>query len=224
MVASGSRLAHARNIMIPPSDNLSLNEPIKRATIADQGLLLDMLVRAFDSDPLTCWFVRKDVRHVQGMRRLFLWYLREVLPLGWSHTMSTHHAAALWLGPGQWKMPLLRQIMLLPEIVQVVGIDRLISRLKGMNTLQDQHPTLPHFYLAVVGTDPVLQGKGLGSRVLRAGLERCDAMDLPAYLETANQRNLSLYERHGFQLIKQIVIPDGGPNVWLMWRKPRGDL
>ena len=192
--------------------------PVRTASAGQADRLNAMLVRAFDEDPLTCWFVRDDRRRPQRMQRLFDWYLRQALPLGWSHATWDGSCAAVWMGPGQWRMPLLRQLLLLPELVGVVGADRLVSRIRGTDALQRRHPGTPHFYLALLGVEPPRQGQGLGSAVLRRGLRRCDRMKLPAYLETANPRNLALYERHGFEVREQLTIPGGGPPVWLMWR------
>ena len=195
--------------------------PIGIAMPAHATHLNALLVRAFDADPLTCWFVRDDDQRPQRMQRVFAWYLRQALPLGHSHATQDGSCAALWMGPGQWKMPLLRQLLLLPEIVRVVGADRLVSRIRGTDALQRRHPAAPHFYLAALGTEPQRQGQGLGSAVLAQGLQRCDRMGLPAYLETANPRNLALYERHGFDVREQLTLPGGGPPVWLMWRPAR---
>ena len=51
-------------------------------------------------------------------------------------------------------------------------------------------------------------------------LERCDAEGTPAYLETDTERNVQLYERHGFEVTEEFDLPGGGPPVWLMWRPP----
>ena len=74
---------------------------------------------------------------------------------------------------------------------------------------------LEHFYL-----DPSLQGRGLGSAVLRTLLDRADADGVPVRLNvlrgSAAQR---LYERHGFTVEDQdpvdvyMVRPPGGPEA-----------
>lgn len=208
--------------MAPPLPLRALRTPsIRIASPVHAARLNALLVRAFDADPLTCWFVRDDQRRAQRIQRVFAWYLRQALPLGHSHATEDGSCTALWMGAGQWKMPLLRQLLLLPEIVRIVGADRLLSRIRGTDALQRRHPVEPHFYLAALGTDPQRQGQGLGSAVLAQGLRRCDRLRLPAYLETANPRNLALYQRHGFRLSEEFTIP-GGPLVWLMWRLPQG--
>jgi hypothetical protein len=70
--------------------------------------------------------------------------------------------------------------------------------------------------------DAVLrQGEGLGSLVLGPVLERCDEEGIPAYTETSARRNSGFYRRHGFGVVGELKVPDGGPLVWLMRRNPR---
>ena len=83
------------------------------------------------------------------------------------------------------------------------------------------HPTEPHWYLGMLGVAPGEQGRGHGSALLRAGLERCDRDGLPAYLESGEPRNRALYERHGFEVIGEVQIADS-PSVWPMFRRPGG--
>jgi len=82
------------------------------------------------------------------------------------------------------------------------------------------HPTEPHWYLPFIGVDPSAQNEGLGRALMLHALARCDADGLPAYLESSNPRNISLYERHGFEATGQIQ--NGAmPVVTPMWRHPR---
>jgi GNAT superfamily N-acetyltransferase len=77
------------------------------------------------------------------------------------------------------------------------------------------HPSEPHWYLLAIGTDPAVQGRGRGGTLLRAGLER--AAGSPAYLESTNPRNVTLYLRHGFEVVGEIA-GHGGPPLTAMWR------
>jgi RimJ/RimL family protein N-acetyltransferase len=51
-------------------------------------------------------------------------------------------------------------------------------------------------------------------------VERIDAEGLPAYLESSNPRNISLYQRFGFEAIGEIRA-GGSPPVVPMLRKAR---
>jgi RimJ/RimL family protein N-acetyltransferase len=67
-----------------------------------------------------------------------------------------------------------------------------------MEQMAEFHPQEPHWYLPLLGVDPMKQGRGYGSALLVHALERCDRDRLPAYLEASSPRNKALYERHGF--------------------------
>jgi len=74
--------------------------------------------------------------------------------------------------------------------------------------------------LRLLGCDPAKQGQGVGSRMLQPVLAHCDAQGEPAYLESSNERNHTLYKRHGFEITEELTTKLG-PRIWLMWREPR---
>jgi len=82
------------------------------------------------------------------------------------------------------------------------------------------HPTEPHWYLPLIGVDPSCQGEGHGGALMRHALDRCDRDRLPAYLESSNPRNVSLYLRHGFEIVGKIQVGTS-PVLTPMYRKAR---
>ena len=77
-----------------------------------------------------------------------------------------------------------------------------------------------HWYLGVLATDPARQGTGLGRAVATPMLAAADRAHLPAYLETASDTNVAIYRRLGFEVAREVDLPDGGPRCWLMRRDP----
>ena len=77
----------------------------------------------------------------------------------------------------------------------------------------------PHYYLAILGTDPQFQRTGAGTAVLAPVLERCDTEGLPAYLETQKEENIAYYARHRFEVVQKIEV-DGCPPIWTLRREP----
>ena len=71
----------------------------------------------------------------------------------------------------------------------------------------------------MIGVDPVKQGQGYGTALLRRSLELADRDGISAYLESTNPRNNPLYERFGFKSIGVIQTADSPP-MWPMLRKP----
>jgi ribosomal protein S18 acetylase RimI-like enzyme len=78
-----------------------------------------------------------------------------------------------------------------------------------------------HWYLGVLATDPACQGTGLGRAVTTPMLAAADRAGLPAYLETASDTNVAIYRRLGFEVAREVDLPDGGPRCWLMRRDPQ---
>jgi GNAT superfamily N-acetyltransferase len=126
----------------------------------------------------------------------------------------------MWAPPGQWKIGILGQVRLLPDLLRVIGARRLPTVSRGLGQVEKAHPKADHWYLATLGTEPAAQGKGVGSALMAPVLARCDNEGVPAYLESSKERNVPFYRRHGFEVTGELVLPDG-PRIWEMWREPR---
>ena len=90
----------------------------------------------------------------------------------------------------------------------------------GTEAIEAVHPTEPHWYLGVIATHPERRGHGLGAALLTESLRAVDRSHQPAYLESSNPRNITLYERHGFEVTGRIDIDDG-VSMTPMWRPGR---
>jgi ribosomal protein S18 acetylase RimI-like enzyme len=84
------------------------------------------------------------------------------------------------------------------------------------------HPE-PCVVLSGIGVEPARQGRGLGSALLESGLGRADRDNVAVFLGTNTERNLPLYERHGFEVLGEEPVPGGGPPTWAMLRRPDGN-
>lgn len=73
-----------------------------------------------------------------------------------------------------------------------------------------------HWYLWAVGVVPPSQGKGVGGRLLKAGLTRANTEGTACYLETGVASNIHFYERHGFRVVEEGQVPRQGLPVWAM--------
>lgn len=76
-----------------------------------------------------------------------------------------------------------------------------------------------YIYLFTIGVSREFQGKGFGGKLLRAIVEKAEIERKPMYLETQNEKNVSLYEKYGFHVVKKIDLPDPlNLPMWLMVR------
>ncbi|MEK6638451.1 MAG: GNAT family N-acetyltransferase [Pseudomonadota bacterium] len=92
--------------------------------------------------------------------------------------------------------------------------------LKISGLIEKHHPMHPFHYLHFAGCAPEHQGKGLGGAAIRAGLAQADADHLPAYLETATERNVGLYRSLGFDVVARWSVTPDLP-FWGMLRPAR---
>jgi GNAT superfamily N-acetyltransferase len=185
----------------------------------DVDALAVVLARAFHDDPVTGWVYAGERRRPMWSRRFFRWQLQRLMAqdVSWT-TEDGRGGAALWALPDRWREDVRDTLKLLCLTLPGV-LPRLGRVLQGLSQVEVRHPVEPHLYLAVLGVDPSRQGQGIGSALIRPGLELCDRERLPAYLETGRERNLAFYGRHGFAVVDRLELPKGPP-VWFLWREP----
>ena len=212
----------------PPNDPLPSNtsaqphakpkHPVRLATIDDIALLADLLADAFVNDPVVRWILPTP----EYDQRLF------EVDIGYAYLAHKHSwllengsGAACWLPPGE--KPLSAP---LPVLIRTFAPMLLKFGFKAAKRghLLDQaferyRPQEPHYYLHMLGARQAMQGRGIGSALLKQGLSVVDQHNMPAYLESSHINNVPLYERHGFKVINQAKLGGDGPTVWYMWRE-----
>jgi ribosomal protein S18 acetylase RimI-like enzyme len=192
---------------------------IRKLTAADVPVIASALARAFEDDPVMNYVLQGDEDMIGRLERAFTFFLRNIwLPQDECFATTRLSGAALWLPPGKWHLSPWAQLRLLPGMVWVLG-SNLPRMMSVLNLIEKKHPKEPpHHYLAVLGVEPELQGRGFGGALMQPVLSVCDRDRAGAYLESSKERNVVLYERHGFRVIEQVHLPKGGPPIWRMWR------
>ena len=191
---------------------------------ADIRELSGVLARAFYDDPVMAWVLPDDVARLERLARVFTAITRHHHLAGGGSEVacdgSSIGAAALWDPPNRWKQTGREQFAMLPLFFRVFGFRS--ARVRQLQEIMKrEHPEEPHWYLAVIGSDPAVRGKGFGQALMRSRLDRVDAEHAPAYLESSKHQNIAYYQRFGFDVTGEVVLPDGGPTMWQMWRAPR---
>ncbi len=193
----------------------------RRATRTDVPLLIRMLGRAFFDDPLAVWAYRSPARRRAMLGSVHRARLHQLLAHNEIWITSEASSAALWVPPGQWQTNIFQDAYLARGLLDprlLISVPKLALALRS---IQRKHPRSPsHWYLSLLGTDPDVQGRGLGSAVLQPVLEICDRDNVGAYLESSHERNLAFYARQGFRAVAELHVPRG-PDVWMMWREPQ---
>lgn len=74
-------------------------------------------------------------------------------------------------------------------------------------------------YLQIIGVATAYQRQGYGRKLLHALIEKSDKAGLPIYLETETERNVVMYQRYGFEVIREIFLPVINLPIWELLRR-----
>jgi ribosomal protein S18 acetylase RimI-like enzyme len=189
---------------------------VKTAMKSDEAGVIDVLKLAFAADLATRWVWPEPQKYLSNFSSFAKAFGGKAFANKSAHYVGSYSGAALWLPPNVHP-----DVDQLNALLQSSGSDeakkngpKIFERMSGY------HPHEPHWYLPLLGVDPIHHGKGLGSALLQHALVMCDQDNKFAYLESSNPKNISLYERHGFELLGTIQI-NTSPSIFPMLRKPR---
>ena len=178
--------------------------------------------RAFYDDPAIMWFLPDATKRLCQLTNMYAMLLAKTMKIGFYETYTTddHAGLAIWARPGAWEPPTKFMLPALPKMLRILGPRSFVRYMRAMVAVKKVHPEEPHWYLAGLGTDPPKQRFGVGRSLIAAVLARCDAEQLPAYLETQKAENVPYYKQFGFRVTGEMDLPGDGPHLWLMWRDP----
>lgn len=201
----------------PPPPALPVPSPtVRTMSTADEEPAVDTVVLAFAADPMARWSWPDSRQYLTTMPALVRAFGGRAFLHDSAHCTDGYAGAALWLPPGVHP-----DEEALGEIVQgTVPAAIRDDAVRIFEEMAKYHPSGPHWYLPLIGVDPAQQGRGHGAALLRYALERCDCEGMPAYLESSNPRNISLYLRHGFEALGTIQAGSSPPLVPML-RLPR---
>lgn len=201
--------------------------PVRRlAAGTDLAELTAMLSRAFWNDPLFDFLAAGNLLdEYRVLPHVFGSALKDfrsaTAELYVADVVGRPRSFAGWLGPGAF--PRSAAAQLIRDLRAAWLLRRIRHRRVAAALLREverRHPSEPHWYLGLLGTDPAVQGRGLGAAVLAPVLARCDDEGLPAYTETQKPENVVWYRRFGFEPVDELH-RSGAPPIWRLWRVPR---
>ena len=189
---------------------------IKYVTTSDEKAAVDVVTLAFSTDPVARWLYPNPHQYLTNMPPFVRAYGGKAFVHGSAYCVEGYTGAALWLPPDVH--PDEDELLLL--IQHTVSKREQEDLFALFEQMESYHPKEPHWYLPIIGVDPTHQGQGYGSALMQHALLPCDRDQTQAYLESSNPRNISLYKRHGFELLGTIQVGTSPP-VFPMLRKPR---
>lgn len=189
---------------------------VSAATESQRQAAASVITLAFAADPLARWALPDPAAFLAVMPGFADAFGGRGLAHGSTYLVDGGAGAAMWLPPDVHP-----DDDRMGELMGGHMTGQVLEDMQGVfEQMSHYHPPQPHWYLPLIGVDPACQGRGLGAALMRHAVDRCDADGVAAYLESSNPRNISLYERHGFEALGTIQV-GGSPEVVPMLRQPR---
>jgi ribosomal protein S18 acetylase RimI-like enzyme len=188
-----------------------------------------VLTRAFEDNPATlaifAGYSPDELR--RGLGRA----IAAFVDISWRHgtaevllRVGRVVGVALTFGPGAYPPPLGPQLKMAARVAGS-GLRSALGYARAGDHMQRLHPKERHWYLFFLGVEPELQGQGLGGKLLQRLNERADRDNVIGYLETDRESNLRLYQRYGFQIVTDDVLPRVRElRLWTMRRPAQGRI
>ncbi|MGH7818826.1 MAG: GNAT family N-acetyltransferase [Candidatus Binatia bacterium] len=189
---------------------------IRTVDETEQPRATNVQLMAFSADPIMRWLWPEPDAYVRHFPALVRGFGGRAFENATAHVTEDFRGGALWLPPGVGPDVEALEILIRDTIAEPARSE--VGPI--LEQMGEAHPHEPHWHLAFIGVDPVWHGQGIGAALLRYALEKIDEKGLHAYLESSNPRNIPLYERHGFEVIREIRV-GGSPPVTPMLRAPR---
>jgi GNAT superfamily N-acetyltransferase len=189
---------------------------VTSVTRTDAARAIDTIVLAFAADPVLRWIWPAADRYLANVADFARAFCNPAFDTGSAFATPDCAGVALWLRPG-----VASDDRAMGEIVQRSMAQSSVADLGAFAVKMAQfHPTQAHWYLPMIGVDPVRQGNGHGAALMKYALQQVDRDHLPAYLESSSPKNVPLYQRHGFEIVGTIQVGTS-PTLVPMRRPPR---
>ena len=189
---------------------------VKTAKESDEASVIDALKLAFVADPATRWVWPDPHEYLSNFSSFAKAFGGKAFAYKTAHYVGNYSGAALWLPPNVHP-----DVDLLTALLQSSGsYEAKKDGPEVFERMSKYHPHEPHWYLPLLGIDPLHHGEGLGSSLMHHAIVMCDRDNKFSYLESSNPKNIPFYERHGFELLGTIQV-NTSPPIFPMLRKPR---
>jgi GNAT superfamily N-acetyltransferase len=202
-------------------------EPIVRLDRTRYTQTRSMIGRAFEKYNLMVYAAPRDSVRLPAVTSLYGAILNDAFRHGEVYFLGDSFGVACWLPPSRSTPTFWRQVqagmLALPWHFGLGGFKKLTAYDDVARRLHHDHAPMPHWYLAAIGVEPERQGQGIGSALMRPMLERADREGIHCWLDTHQDENVRLYQRHGFEVSERAVVPRHPIPVYGMLRRPRAN-
>lgn len=182
---------------------------------------IEILIDGFMDNPVLGWIFRDERTRGEGIRGYVEVFVSAYADRCVLDIDESGEGAALWAEPGTPQLAG-EHAAALVELIRRFNGERTNLILATIGVIQP--PADAHWYLNVIAAKRGARSRGIGARLFEPFLARAEREEVGIYLESSNPRNLSFYQRYGFENYGDaIFLPDVGPVLQPMWRPRPAD-
>lgn len=208
----GHRLANPGIDIMTYPDHVT----VQTAKPADFSAAAAVLARAFTGDPVITHYWPRLSDQIRCLPRFFTDLLHQHHRHGHIDLAVAEGqivGAALWLPPNTSSPD---RLTAWARLWLTCGTRTPIVR-RARRAMNHLHPTEPHWYLSILGTEPTWHGAGHGRALLAHRHKTIDYTRHSTYLVCTQAATGCFYARAGYRTLNNITIPSG-PTVYWMHR------
>lgn len=196
-------------------------QPIHKNKIAE------VFLASMQDDPMYCYMFHDLSNQDKYLVAFWKALVHYSIVNGEVYSTKDLNAGACWLLPGKCSFTLSR--LALSKFQLPIAVFRFpsVARNRAMDIFdylaKIQHNCIiePHYYLMALGVSPQMQGKGIGSKLIEPVLQQADITGYKCYLETETEINVKFYEKNGFHVEQEFIVPKHRLKYWAMIRNPK---
>ncbi|NVM16750.1 MAG: GNAT family N-acetyltransferase [Candidatus Lokiarchaeota archaeon] len=183
---------------------------------------------AFKDDPVTIFTYPDEGERKQKLQYGFYMIYNYGIKYGLTYATSKNlEGITIWLPPNK-TYPSTWTMMRHGGFYSMRKVGLKIKALKITMTIfkyeDERHKELvpyEHWYFQNIAVKPEEQGKGYGGLLISTMIKNIESDGLPIYVESNTEKNVSIYQKYGFEILEHTIIPETDVPLWCMLRKPR---
>jgi ribosomal protein S18 acetylase RimI-like enzyme len=177
---------------------------MQRAKATDKAHIADILTRSFIDNRSINYTVKQDKKREQRIRKLMEYSFEVCNMFGDAFLTDDKKGCVLILMPDKKKTSLKSVMLDVKLILSVIGISNVKKAMNREDAIKKVHPDELLYYLWFIGVQPSEQGKGIGSSLLNEVIREGRNKQRTVCLETSTLKNIPWYEKHGFEIYREL--------------------
>lgn len=175
-----------------------------RAVYTDKKQVVNILTNSFADNKSVNYIIKQDKRKLQRLKALMEYSFDICYRHGDIFLSDNRQGCALILIPERRQTTLQSILLDIKLVITTIGFGNISKAIKRESRIKAIHPKGSIYYLWFIGVNTDVRNKGIGSSLLREVIQEGQNKGRTICLETSTLKNIPWYEKHGFNIYKEL--------------------